>query len=290
MHVFVHLRSHTPFVLFPSIGNMPKRKQQAEEDSPSVDEEQQYKTDSSSSTSDSDAPLPDSEESSDDEAGEAFQQVDVDFGFYCPQEKDFLGMRTLMQNYLDGQEWACSDMVEAIIAQVRSFKLLTSRSRRMQHISAACKMHASVCGGRRWQRRLWLTNKQTILAPLQGDSAGVGSVIKCGEEDDPIGVSTVLNLARHADATPLRQLRDFLLAAAGSTHRRRLEQVRNADNKHCFVSLRVASDNRKSIHFTQQPQRTPAPARTLARCRLSGAIDPRPRCCCCRRGQPRPPA
>lgn len=158
---------NTPKLCSQSIGNMPKRKQQAEEDSPSVDEEQQYKSDSSSSTSDSDAPLPDSEESSDDEAGEAFQQVDVDFGFYCPQEKDFLGMRTLMQNYLDGQEWACSDMVEAIIAQVRSFKLLTARSRWMQHISAACKMHASLGGGRRWQRRLWPTNHPAAPAGRQ---------------------------------------------------------------------------------------------------------------------------
>lgn len=61
---------------------------------------------------------------------------------------------------------------------------------------------------------------------LQGSSAGVGSVIKCGEEDDPIGVSTVLSLRRHADAKPLRQLHDFLLAAAGDEHRQRLEKVR----------------------------------------------------------------
>lgn len=59
---------------------------------------------------------------------------------------------------------------------------------------------------------------------LQGAASGVGSVIKCGEEDDPIGVSTVLSLARHGAAQPLKELRAFLLAAAGG-HRERLEKV-----------------------------------------------------------------
>ncbi len=49
-------------------------------------------------------------------------------------------------------------------------------------------------------------------------------MIKCGEEDDPIGVSTVLNLARHGGSKPLQELRSFLLAAAGG-HRDRLEKV-----------------------------------------------------------------
>lgn len=59
---------------------------------------------------------------------------------------------------------------------------------------------------------------------LQGDSAGVGSVIKCGDEDDPIGVSTVLPLSVHRGAAPLQQLRAFLAGAAGE-HRKRLEKV-----------------------------------------------------------------
>jgi hypothetical protein len=60
--------------------------------------------------------------------------------------------------------------------------------------------------------------------PLQGSTAGVGSVIKCGAEDSPIGVSTVLNLQRHGAAKPLQELRAFLLAGAGDC-RQRLEQV-----------------------------------------------------------------
>ena len=61
--------------------------------------------------------------------------------------------------------------------------------------------------------------------PLQGSTAGVGSVIKCGAKDSPIGVSTVLNLQRHGRAKPLQELRAFLLAGAGDC-RQRLEQVR----------------------------------------------------------------
>ena len=74
----------------------------------------------SSGDSSDDYPLGDegsSGESSDDEAGEAFEQIDVDFEFYCPQEKDFHGLRTLLQNYLDGKEWACSELADAIIQQ-----------------------------------------------------------------------------------------------------------------------------------------------------------------------------
>lgn len=101
----------------------PKRKQRApppQEPSESEQESEQPSSDPSSSDSEgSDFPsgASSSEESSDDEAGEAFEQVDVDFGFYCPQEKDFHGLRTLLQNYLDGQEWACSELADAIIRQ-----------------------------------------------------------------------------------------------------------------------------------------------------------------------------
>ena len=105
---------------------MPKRKQQQAGAPADSGEEQEAAgaepaaSDSSSGDSSDDYPSGDegsSGESSDDEAGEAFEQVDVDFEFYCPQEKDFLGLRTLLANYLDGKEWACSDLADAIIQQ-----------------------------------------------------------------------------------------------------------------------------------------------------------------------------
>lgn len=110
---------------------MPKRKQQQQEPPPSDSEEEAgagsepEQSGSSGSESESDSEdFPSGaessdEESSDDEAGEAFEQIDVDFGFYCPQEKDFHGLRTLLQNYLDGQQWSCSELADAIIQQAR---------------------------------------------------------------------------------------------------------------------------------------------------------------------------
>ncbi|KAL4419026.1 hypothetical protein ABPG77_010013 [Micractinium sp. CCAP 211/92] len=187
---------------------MPKRKQQAAEP-PSSSEEEQLQSGSgpedaagsgssgsegSDSDSDSDAFPSGAEssgsESSDDEAGEAFDQVDVDFGFYCPQEKDFHGLRTLLAGYLDGQQWAASDLADAIIQQ--------------------------------------------------GVASGVGSVIKCGEEDDPIGVSTVLNLSRHGGSKPLQELRSFLLAAAGG-HRDRLEKAWSAPATGLVINERLVN-------------------------------------------------
>ncbi|EFN59420.1 hypothetical protein CHLNCDRAFT_49975 [Chlorella variabilis] len=166
---------------------MPKRKQEEPLPSSSAEAEEQGSDPTSSDDSSDGFPSGaegSSGESSDDEAGEAFEQVDVDFGFYCPQEKDFQGLRTLLQNFLDGQQWACSEL---------------------------------------------------------GSSAGVGSVIKCGEEDDPIGVSTVLSLRRHADAKPLRQLHDFLLAAAGDEHRQRLEKAWAAAGTGLVVNERLVN-------------------------------------------------
>lgn len=56
--------------------------------------------------------------SSDDEDGEAFEHVDVDFEFYDPVEKDFHGLKVLLTGLLDGVEWNCSELVDAIIKQV----------------------------------------------------------------------------------------------------------------------------------------------------------------------------
>ncbi|GAB4823115.1 hypothetical protein N2152v2_010161 [Parachlorella kessleri] len=42
--------------------------------------------------------------------------------------------------------------------------------------------------------------------------AAVGTVIKCGEDDDPIGVCTVFNLKQHSHLKSLVELKSFLLA------------------------------------------------------------------------------
>lgn len=137
------------------------------EDLPAVEAASQEQAPSSSDGDDEDSfpsGAEDSpEQSSDDEDGEAFDSVDVDFEFFDPAEKDFHGLKTLLHPLLDGEQWDCSELVDAIIKQ--------------------------------------------------SEETGVGTVIKCGEEDDPIGLTTVLSLQQHGERLrSLAQLRAFLEA------------------------------------------------------------------------------
>lgn len=93
--------------------------------------------------------------SSDDDDGEAFDLIDVDFGFFNPTENDFHGIKTLMQNYLDGEQWTCSDLVDAVIA------------------------------------------------------SPAGSVIKCGEDEDVIGVTCALTLQEYEKLKSIEELKGF---------------------------------------------------------------------------------
>lgn len=209
---------------------MPKRqKRPQEEEAPSSEEEENAPT-SSDSSSEDDFPSggEDSEPSSDDEAGEAFESVDVDFGFYCPQEGDAGGLRTLLAGYLDGQQWAASELADAIIRQARSMHACRRR--------AACRRSPPPPT----PDALPLVPPTGPLSLPQGDAAGVGSVIKCGDEEEPIGVSTVLSLARHGGLKPLCELRAFLAAAAGE-HRRRLEAAWDAPGTGLVVNERLVN-------------------------------------------------
>lgn len=57
-----------------------------------------------------------SSESSDDEDGEAFDSIDVDFEFFDPEEGDFHGIKTLLTNYLDGEKFDSSNVVDELMA------------------------------------------------------------------------------------------------------------------------------------------------------------------------------
>ncbi|GFR40420.1 hypothetical protein Agub_g994, partial [Astrephomene gubernaculifera] len=75
--------------------------------------------DESGSGSDDSAPEASSSEaeSEDDEEGEAYKEVNVQFEFFDPQERDFLGLKALLTTYLDGLQYDCSGLVDAIIKQ-----------------------------------------------------------------------------------------------------------------------------------------------------------------------------
>lgn len=44
----------------------------------------------------------------------------MQFEFFAPEEKDFLGLKALLAPYLNGQEFESSALIDAIIAEARS--------------------------------------------------------------------------------------------------------------------------------------------------------------------------
>lgn len=57
-----------------------------------------------------------SDDGSSSDEGEEFDCIDVDFDFFDPSENDYHGIRTLMANFLDGQEYECSRLVDGIMS------------------------------------------------------------------------------------------------------------------------------------------------------------------------------
>lgn len=53
-----------------------------------------------------------------DSASDGNSEVDVDFEFFDPQEIDFHGLKALLQTYLDGSTFNCSELVDTVIKQV----------------------------------------------------------------------------------------------------------------------------------------------------------------------------
>lgn len=113
---------------------MPKRKhepevvQQVEEEQQEAEEEAEEENgagqdsesvESGSSSDDMEGPSSAEEESEDDSDGEAFDSVTVDFDFSEPQEDDFLGLKVLLTNYLDGVTYDGSGLVDLVLKHVR---------------------------------------------------------------------------------------------------------------------------------------------------------------------------
>ena len=59
----------------------------------------------------------DASENSEDDGEQYDSTVDVTFEFFDPKESDFHGLKALLQNYLDGQEFALSELVDMTIRQ-----------------------------------------------------------------------------------------------------------------------------------------------------------------------------
>ena len=93
-----------------------KRKADALQDSSAHDSDSASEDDTSSSDASSASNATSS--SSSDSGSDQQQDVDVDFEFFDPQEVDFHGLKALLQTYLDGNAFSCSELVETIIQQV----------------------------------------------------------------------------------------------------------------------------------------------------------------------------
>ena len=95
-----------------------KRKAQAlneasEDEAANESDAQTSETSSRTSTDGSELEGSDSDSGSDGKS-----EVDVDFEFFDPQEVDFHGLKALLQTYLDGSTFSCSELVDTIIKQV----------------------------------------------------------------------------------------------------------------------------------------------------------------------------
>mmetsp|Transcript_10457 Transcript_10457/g.18262 ORF Transcript_10457/g.18262 Transcript_10457/m.18262 type:complete len:449 (-) Transcript_10457:272-1618(-) len=100
-----------------------------------------------------------SDDEGDEDDEEDVKEIMVDFEFFGPEDKDFLGLKTLLASHLNGQAWDSSAFVNAII-----------------------------------------------------EESDTSSVVKTGEDDDPIAVMAVLNVQQFKDVEFMKQIRAFLLA------------------------------------------------------------------------------
>lgn len=133
-------------------------------------------------------------------------EVDVDFEFFDPQEIDFHGLKALLQTYLDGSTYSCSELVDTVITQV--------------HYSAKYCTHTVNI----WCRFVLFLQK--IYFQLVQKT--VGTVVKTTDSIDPIAVLTVLPLRRYASLTCLKEIKSYLEANCDSKCQQAFQQVQLA--------------------------------------------------------------
>lgn len=85
--------------------------------------------DSSSDSEDGSSSGPDvsdEEKVEDSDDPDKFDKIDVNFEFFDPKESDFHGLKALLHSYLDGQQYDSSQLIDAIIQQVRGIQNLSN--------------------------------------------------------------------------------------------------------------------------------------------------------------------
>ena len=132
----------------------PVAEEEDEEEEPSGEDSEEGSSGSEESSSDDDDDSgpdvgdEDDEADSPDEDGEpAEKEINVNFEFFGPKEIDFLGLRSLLQTYLDGQAYDVSGLVDTIIKQAGAVAAVGAR--RSMQSRAPCAWDAGTGDERR---------------------------------------------------------------------------------------------------------------------------------------------
>jgi len=67
------------------------------------------------------------------------QELQVDFEFFSPEEKDFLGLKSLLVPYLNSQEFDSSALIDAIIAEVCA-RVVVDTTKTVPHFASHIKL------------------------------------------------------------------------------------------------------------------------------------------------------
>ena len=191
-----------------------KRKAQAieEEHSPSNGSED----DTSVTSSGSESGTSGSDGSGSGSDSDPEQEVDVDFEFFDPQEIDFHGLRALLQTYLDGTAYNCSELVETVIKQV---------CRHNSHPGSFTE----------------LGTLQTSKSALISMQKTVGTVVKTQDSVDPIAVLTVLPLKRYSSLGCVKEVKIYLQSNTKlQANKQLLEQVHASPQLNSACKLKHA--------------------------------------------------
>lgn len=126
-------------------------------------------------------------EDRDGDDGTEQDHIDVDIEFYDPKEEDFLGIKSILQLYMDGEPFSLSELADRIIQQKT-----------------------------------------------------VGSVVKTGEDGDPIGIISVLNLHKQKNMAFVKEIEAHLRSKCPEKEfQKELDKVFNAQEVGLIVSERL---------------------------------------------------
>jgi protein BCP1 len=172
----------------------------APEVSTSEDDEDEDDDDSSTSGSSSS----DDEDEDEKDKSKKKKELNVDFQFFEPAERDFHGLRALLGSYLDGKGYDVGSLVDAVIAQ-------GAKGDGVGTVVRAIDATADGDGDAK--------KKKSKAGPSSSSQANADDD-DADDPADPIAVLTAVGLEGYRDAPFASGVRDFLLARAEAAGKR----------------------------------------------------------------------